>query len=478
MIRVNDLTTFSVTQQLDYQLWGYDSEDITGSNDTELNFKYALGAASSKKEDDNGELAEMIIKHLVYLLESSNNGWEVEEAYGIIHNKDTREVWSETLMRLVIEVKACHIHASFKFKKGANKGANIDSIARVLGLEPQYIEKPKPGRYSWDNQLAYLVHAKDNDKYQYNPDCVATLRGRNYRAIYEESIEKWRKGGLKKEKKQSKEDIDWFENMILRGKITRSQVLLTDEYYKLYAMYKGRIDDAFEVYAQRKMYKALESLQNGEFKTSVIYITGKAGAGKTRFANSLAQDLITKAKNEKGEDWTICQTASTNPVDDYQGEEILIMDDVRGTTMRADDWLKLLDPYNISPSSARYRNKVVVARVIIITATISPVEFFYYSKGVGMGSMQREAVDQFIRRLMSYLHVIDFDDIVHVKPRKIDSSEPRKKYFIGSDSVYSEYDIKDVYNRGAADEIIDELTGEILDNNNLLETDSYDSYIF
>lgn len=464
--QANDLSTFSLTQQLDYQLWGYENEDIVGENNTEREFKYALGAVTSSTDDSDGELALKLLHHIVYLLEKNNN-WVIEEAYAIIHNKDTREVWSEKLMQKVIEVKTPHIHASFKFAKDKNKGANVDSIAMALKLEPQFIEKPKPGRYSWDNQLAYLVHAKDFDKYQYKPDCVATLKGRNYRSIYEESIDRWVKGGLKKEKNKSKEDIDWFENMILNGKITRSQVLLTDDYYKLYAMYKSRVDDAFEIYAQRKMYKALESMKNGEFKTSVIYITGKAGAGKTRFANALAQDLVNKAKIEDGEDWAICQTASTNPVDDYQGEEILIMDDVRGSTMRADDWLKLLDPYNISPSSARYRNKVVVARAIIITATISPVEFFYYSKGVGMGSMQMEAVDQFIRRLMSYLKVIDIDDIIHYKPRKLNGAKQR--YMIGADTVDSEYDIQEIHARGSAEDIIEELADEVLANNNLLD---------
>ena len=198
-------------------------------------------------------------------------------------------------------------------------------------------------------------------------------------------------------------NVDYVVQQILQGKITRSQVMLTDELFTVYSYNDKRIDDAFRIYGEHKAYKALQALQNNEFKVSVFFITGRSGSGKTRFANQFIDTLL--AKNEG---WQVCKTAASNPVDDYNGEEILFMDDVRGAAMSATDWLKLLDPYNATPSSARYHNKTVAARVIIITSEKNPLEFFYYVR-TGGGN-RSEALDQFIRRIEALVTVIPYSD--------------------------------------------------------------------
>lgn len=389
MIRENDLTTFFLTQYLDPDYWFV----------TDPAFFISLN-----NKDLKG-ITDVLLRLLVA------RGWQVEECYSIIHDEDVRNKWDENIQAMTTAYKDPHIHMAVKFKAKANKGATIGEIARVLGVEAQYVERPKAGRYSWDNQLAYLVHAKDVDKHAYKPEAVYTALGKDYVGVYHESFKRWEKGAARKANKESKIDVDWLERKILEGEVFRPQVFLTDEYYYIYAANKRRIDDAFDAYGQRKMYKAVKALQNGEFDVKVYYVMGKPGSGKTLFANGLIDKALSEAE-KRGERWQVCKTASTNPVDDYNGEEILLMDDVRGTTMRADDWLKLLDPHNISPSSARYHNKVIASKVIIITATMQPYEFFYYSKGVGSGQAQEEAVDQFLRRLAGIVEVIDYDQII------------------------------------------------------------------
>lgn len=450
-IRVNDLSSFSLTQILDPSYFNLENEKAQ---------EYMVQYIQNK--DLKG-----IMNLIFYLLKQCS--WECSEMYGIIHDKDVRYVWDESVLNMVYEPKPIHIHISVRFKDKCNTNANVSTIAKALGVEPQYIEKPKSGRYSWNNQLAYLVHAKDKDKYQYSPNEVYTYKGESYTKIYHENIVMWEKGAVKKENKQTAEDVEWLEHGILTGQVTRSQILLTDSYYKIYAQHKRRLDDAFDIYSQRKMYKALEKLKNGEFKTSVYYIMGTPGSGKTRFAMEYAKRLVREAKEKLGEDWSIGSTASTNPVDDYMGEEILVMDDVRGSTMRADDWLKLLDPYNASPSSARYRNKVVTARVIIITAVIPPYEFFYYTKGVGQGSAQSEAIDQFLRRLLSIIEVINYDKLIVKRALPSDKS---MRYPVGTDgnnSITTLSDYKIVYDsklwQQSRDKIIEELSSEVMKNN-------------
>ena len=449
--RVNDLMTFSLTQILDPTYFNLENEKAQSYMTQYIQNKDLKG----------------IMTLISYLLKQCS--WECSEMYGIIHDKDVRYVWDESVLSMVYEPKSAHVHISVRFKDKCNANANVNTIAKVLGVEPQYIEKPKSGRYSWNNQLAYLIHAKDKDKYQYSPNEVYTYKGESYTKIYHENIEMWNKGAVKKENQQTVEDVEWLEHGVLTGQIVRSQIMLTNSYYKIYSQHKRRIDDAFDTYTQRKMYKALEKLKSGEFKTSVYYIMGAPGSGKTRFAIEYANHLVKRAKEELGEDWSICSTASTNPVDDYMGEEVLIMDDVRGSTMRADDWLKLLDPYNASPSSARYRNKVVTARVIIITAVIPPYEFFYYTKGVGQGAAQSEAIDQFLRRLLSIVEVINYDKLIVKRALPTDKS---RSYSVGTNGgsvirTESNYDIvydSKLFNQSRGT-IIEKLSSEVIENN-------------
>lgn len=424
-----DLSSFSVTQQLDKSYWD-------NLND---------GLHEALEQADTHAIASTLVDRL------ERNGWTVSECYAIIHDKDTRAVWSEAHGEEVVEVKDEHIHVSVKFAPRENVGATLNAIADVIGVEPNYIEKPKSGRYSFDNQLAYLIHAKDSDKYQYEPSAVATVRGEDYMSIYTARADAWRKGRAVKKRKEHAQGVDWLEDEVLEGRILREQIFLSDELYRIYASNSKRIDSALETYGQRKIYRALDRLKRGEFKTKVFYIMGDPGSGKTSFANEMVKDAIEKAKDKWGETWSVCKTGSTNPVDDYNGEEILLMDDVRGSTMRADDWLKLLDPYNMSPSSARYRNKTVAANIIIITACIHPVEFFYYTKGVGGGTAQEEAIDQFLRRLTGLIEVINLEGVierVNVSiPIKGDADEryyiPNNNPFGGSDrGVISTIDLQ------------------------------------
>ncbi|HFI2447427.1 TPA: hypothetical protein ACGO8L_002113 [Streptococcus suis] len=137
------------------------------------------------------------------------------------------------------------------------------------------------------------------------------------------------------------------------------------------------------------------ALENGEFQKTIIFITGKSGLGKSRFAKTFVKELISLA-NTNNYSWSDVVTAGTNIFDEVNGEEILLLDDVRGDSLTASDWLKLLDPYNISPISARYHNRMGSARVIILTSTKHPLEFFFDTKG-----NEKEDLSQFIRRTTS-----------------------------------------------------------------------------
>lgn len=321
----------------------------------------------------------------------------VAESYGIIHDKDEISVWNQEQMKNVTELKAKHVHFLLKFEKGAS----IQKIALAIGVEPQYLEKLKSGRYGFENCLAYLVHAKDESKYQYSPDEVVTLLGEDYSSIYNRRMQIWIKGRATKEAKETSLSVDYLLSEVLKGNITKSNILLTDDYYKVYSLHKRKFVEAFDTFAERKGYKAISDIEAGNFKKTVIFIYAKSGQGKTRLAKYLIQ-LFQAESRKNGENWESCLTASTNAFDEYNSQEILFLDDIRGDSLTLSDWLKLLDPYTISHISARYHNKVGSAKVIIITSTRTPLEFFKLSKGSA-----GEDSGQFIRRIDYLLELTD-----------------------------------------------------------------------
>ena len=313
----------------------------------------------------------------------------VTEAYAIKHDKDTSLAYDSVTRTTISKLKEPHIHALLKF----SKGATLTDLAVKIGLEPQYLEKAKSGRYGYDNLLAYLIHAKDKDKYQYSPDEVITLTGKNYLEVYHERHVSWLKGKAKKEVKQTYKDIDLLIDNILNGNITKKEMLLNKDYHMLYAVHKTKINDTFRTIGEIKGTMTQHELENKKFKKTILFIHGASGLGKSTFGKEIAKSLIQLAKLNN-QNWKSVLTAGTNMFDEVNGEEILFLDDVRGDSLTASDWLKLLDPYNISPISARYQNKIGAAKVIIITSSKHPLTFFYHTKG-----NNREDLSQYVRRI-------------------------------------------------------------------------------
>ena len=358
------LTSVAITQYFDTTYWknGWDEELIKSEN------------------------VEKILEEIV---RRASEVAIVSEAYAIKHDKDTSVGFNSVTNSTTSKLKEPHIHALLKF----SKGATLTDLALKIGLEPQYLEKAKSGRYGYDNLLAYLIHAKDKDKYQYSPDEVFTLKGKDYLEIYHERHLSWLKGKAKKEVKQTYKDIDLLIDNILNGNITKKEMLLNKDYHMLYAVHKSKVNEAFRTIGEIKGTMTQHELENKKFKKTIFFIFGLSGLGKTKFARTLTESLIQLAKLND-QNWQSVLTAGTNMFDEVNGEEILLLDDVRGDSLTASDWLKVLDPYNISPISARYQNKIGAAKVIIITSSKHPLTFFYHTKG-----NNREDLSQYIRRI-------------------------------------------------------------------------------
>lgn len=425
-----NLTAIMLVQQLEEKYW--------------LSPDYK-GPVQQAKNGDCRPLLAMIIKKL------KSSDIIVKEAYIIRHDKDKISTWDSNLMTNTVEDKPVHVHALLKFEKGAS----LNKIALAVEVEPQYLEKLKSGRYGYDNCLAYLIHAKDETKYQYRPEEVTTVLGEDYTSIYNRSIETWLKGRATKKAKETNLSIDWLCEQILEGKITKNNIMLTDDYYTIYGQHKRRINEALETAGERRSYRTIAELEAGEFKKTVIFISAKSGMGKTKLAKELIK-LIKNTASENGSYWESCVTASTNPFDEYVGQELLLLDDIKGFSLTTSDWLKLLDPYMISPISARYHNKMGSAKIIIITNTMSPVPFFYRTKG-----NNNEDLGQFVRRIDLLVHM--HDDSFHVLYPEKKSSDTIIDNFGNNICVHHTYSFQNSHSMNREDAL--ELIMETVDKN-------------
>lgn len=329
------------------------------------------------------------------------SGAELAYMYAILHDRDT--VSDHIASPVDGGLVAPHIHLLVGFKS-RKTGLTPAGAAAALGVQPQMIEKAKPGRHTPDNCLAYLIHAKDSTKHRYDACDVITVVGEDYRAVEAARRQNWAQGQAHKSRKNAQERLPLVLERAARGEISKRGILEDDDFYETYATVQGAanaIDTALSAAAERRNMSEVEKLNAGDFSKSVFFFDGPSGAGKSLIASTLVNCL------QRSYGWGFYQAAAKNALDDYLGEQILLMDDVRGGALSFEDWLKLLDPHHASPASARYRNKQPIApRAIIITSSMSPDGFFSTASSVG-GDCCRENLDQLIRRILRRVSILD-----------------------------------------------------------------------
>lgn len=417
-IRENKLALCMITQQLDAQYWDMHAHDSLNRAIERLNAGDNKGASEV--------MADYIQNCFNSLAESGKdpNGkpiwiehFRVDAVYAIVHDKDTREVYDSTQDMMVVDYKPTHLHAIVVFKKPVEgkQGLNLpllDQIANLVGVAPQYVEKAGKGRFAKSNMLSYLIHAKDEKKYQYDANEVATWLAPGcdeipYKFIYEQEKARWERGRYAKKNnsvdaiEDEKALLEMLLEKLANGRITKNEILLTDEYYQVYRKNINKMHDAEIAYMERRYARAEQMVKDGTYKQKTFFISGLSGAGKSTFAKQVAHWMVDQAR-KKGETWQIYNASAEHAFDTYAGQEVVILDDLRCYSMTPSDWLKLLDPYNVAQVSARYKNRGVVAKALIITSVHSPEAFFAEAcRG------RDEPIVQFIRRIM--MHAVIYD---------------------------------------------------------------------
>ncbi len=234
------------------------------------------------------------------------------------------------------ELKPPHFHAVVTF----SNATTIKSIADCIGVEMQYVEKI---RTTTKSARLYLIHRNDPEKYQYPPEDVRASF--DYVSYVDDCPVR-----------QKRENI---AQRIEKGEIKQYNLykfITIDEYSRNYRYYQR----CFE-YRQNK-------LRGLDRNMECIFITGASGTGKTTYAKIIAA--------QKGYACYI-SSGGKNPLDDYQGQECIILDDTRSSTWNLTDFLKLTDNHTDSLVGCRYYNKSIAECKLLIVTSVKSLDEFY-----------------------------------------------------------------------------------------------------
>lgn len=265
----------------------------------------------------------------------------------IIHDKDKN---NQT------EIVKPHVHLVLEFENARS----LSAIAKETDEPLQCFEVWKG---NVRNAYSYLIHKTEDDRDKYQYDVSEVVSNFDYPKLIQD-IE----NGIKNKKRiKDNELIDNLLNQIYVGSISIEEAekqLSGSQYAKAISKIKAV---AFK--RQQNLSKEFIKVQKTDNQAKeIIWIFGEAGVGKTRLAKHYAQQYDKKY---------YISGSSRDAFQNYNNEEIVILDELRPGSFKYEDLLKMLDPYNFDvfvPS--RYFDKALTTNIIIVTSPYSPRELY------------------------------------------------------------------------------------------------------
>lgn len=342
---------------------------------------------------------------IVEILESKKN---VRDYAFIEHNKDVDDNGNP---------KEPHFHIAIRFQNAQD----IKYVAEWFGVSENMVSKVKG---TWKDMLQYLTHQNAPNKFQYGEEEVVS----NFNWIDEKN---------KKTTKKTDERLEEIINNIVENNYREYNIhsyVSATEYVK----YSRQIDLA---------YKFRDNILRNkeEREMEVIFINGNSGSGKTTYAKQICKD--------KGFSFFVT-SSSNDPLDGYQGQDCIILDDLRGSCFALSDLLKMLDNNTNSSVKSRYRNKVLQCKMLIITS-IQNMEDFYRN----VFENENEPILQFKRRCKMYIKM-DYKTMeIRIFNNKLkDYGTPK----VVPNPIYKQYNTEELTEEQEVDYICSMLPG--LDN--------------
>lgn len=263
----------------------------------------------------------------------------------IIHDKD--------------EEQDPHIHAVLAMEQG-RYFLDIFKACYCVGIKHNYVSVLK-GQLK--DGLKYLTHVNAPEKYQYDDSEVVS----NFDWVSAKNTDD------SDEKNRLDEIIELIGNGVICRYNYNDYVTISEA-----VKYKRQMDIAFK-YVDDKLRREVNA------SMEVIYIQGVSGSGKTTLAKHLADNKrMTTFISATGDDF----------MDGYEGQECIILDDLRPSCIALADLLKMLDNHTNTTVRSRYYNKVMTKCKLIIITTVLDINTFFNN----VFNSETEPINQFKRR--------------------------------------------------------------------------------
>lgn len=209
--------------------------------------------------------------------------------------------------------------------------------------------------------VQYLIHFNDLSKKQYDWENIITN-------CLDMSVYKVQSNSCQEV------NIEMILDKINKGEI-REYNITSEIPISIFARHRTKIENGLMYYRERVC-------MNKNREINVVFVSGDTGVGKTTFAKKYC---TTSNKS-------FCVSSSSNdPMQDYKGEDVLILDDLRDSDFKFTDLLKILDNHTKSTVRSRYHNKAFIGDTIIITS-YKPLNDWYFD-------VPKESKEQLYRRI-------------------------------------------------------------------------------
>lgn len=196
--------------------------------------------------------------------------------------------------------------------------------------------------------IRYLTHIDHPEKTQYSRDDIITNNVDWVNKAFDEKRNVYQ---------LIDENIDTDSYYTDGLNLVKKNVISMKEYTK----YKSYIKNAIQFYYIENI---LPNMQTRNINVIMVY--GKAGLGKTSFLKEYFSL----------QNCTFYVSPNRDPIQQYCGQDVLVLDDLRDDTFKFVELIKLLEQFTGSPVGSRNTNKVFVGHTIIIS-TNQPLESWY-----------------------------------------------------------------------------------------------------
>jgi len=302
------------------------------------------------------------LKHLKMTIDDIKHTLElnqyVKDFAMIVHNSDVDEHQNEV---------EPHLHVFLKM----NQQKSVDYIADLFKDTSNYVEffnKNTKG-HNEQNGYLYLLHKTKNaeNKHQYDMNDLIVPDDSDLKQRINKWIENYEESLSKYQSKRRKTVVESILNDYAEGLIDKNELRESLTNLEL-AKHQKLIKDIDNVLVESAYLKYVE--ENRQQNKTIIWIFGEPGSGKTFLSHKLANQYTDK--ND-----IFVTSSNRDPFEDYFKESVVILEEFRNeTNIGTNELLQLLDKTNPKfNAGSRYKNKKIMAELVIINSIRSPDYF-------------------------------------------------------------------------------------------------------